>query len=169
VRTNISAALKPLLLGVVVLTSQAGCKSQSATLGPELEGTLTIDGKKAQGAQVLVGFSGDHDNPCQGLVPSALVDKNGWFHVPERTARLTAKEIQAIPYGTTVNYVCFRYNGRLIVDSMLLIEPTHSKSYIVDCRSPRPSIATGEDAMVCRWRVRTANNSFKPKPLRGSA
>jgi hypothetical protein len=145
------AALKPLLLSVAVL--MAGCEFQSATLGPELEGTLTIDGKKAQGAEVLVGFSGDHDNPCKALTPSAHTDKNGWFHVPERTARLTAKEIQAIPYGTTVNYVCFRYRGLLIVDGMFLIEPNHHKIYVADCRSPRPPDATGEDAGVCWWRA----------------
>ena len=152
-RTNTSAALKLFLLGVSALAGVAGCKSQRATLGPELKGTLTIDGERAEGAEVLVGFSGDHDNPCKDLVPSARTDKNGGFHVPKRTTRLTAKEVEAIPHGTTVNYVCFQYQGRLIVDSMFLIEPSHNKTYVADCLSPRPPGATGQDAMVCWWRA----------------
>jgi hypothetical protein len=168
VQMNNTAGFKLLLLVATGFASLAASKTQMVTLGPELDGTLTIDGKKAQGAEVLVGFSGNHDNPCKGLTPSAHTDKNGWFHVPARTARLSAKEIKAIPYGTTVNYVCFRSRNQLIVDGMFLIEPSNHKRYTADCRSPRATGATGEDAQICWWRWHTANNSFKPNPLRSS-
>jgi hypothetical protein len=168
VRIKFSAIVKN-LFGAALLASASACTYQTAALGPELEGTLSVDGNAAQGAEVLVGFSGNHDTPCSGLKPSARTDESGHFHVPARTARLTQREIQAIPYGTTQNYVCFRYKGTLIIDGMILVQPGKPVSYIANCVSPRPPEAAGEDAQVCWWRSRTSNNSFKPKPLRGSA
>jgi hypothetical protein len=158
-----------MLMSAAGVVAVGACTGQAVSLRPELDGTLAVDGRAAQGAEVFVGFSGDHDKPCSGLTPSARTDGNGQFHVPSRQARLTAKEIAAIPYGTTPNYVCFRYRGQLIVDSLFLIEPSNHKSYVAKCVSPRPVGAIGEDAQVCWWRVRMPNNSFKPKPLRGSA
>ena len=158
-----------ILVATAWLSGTGGCTYQTVALGPDLRGTLTVDGKAARDAEVLVGFSGDHDKPCSGLTASARTDASGRFHVPARTARFTAKQIEAIPYGTTQNYVCFRHKGRLIIDSMLLVQPGDQKRYEAECISPRPLGATGEDAMACWWRARTPNNSFKPKPLRGSA
>lgn len=167
-RIKIPAIVKT-LFAAAVLASAGACVYQTAALSPELEGTLSIEGNAAQGAEVLVGFSGDHNHPCSGLKPSAHTDVHGRFHVRARTARLTQKEIQAIPYGTTQNYVCFRHKGQIIVDAMFLVQPGKPGSYIAKCISPRPPEAVGEDASVCWWRKRTSNNSFKPNPHQGGA
>jgi hypothetical protein len=125
---------------------------RTVTLSPEFDGTLTVDGRVAERAEVYVGFSGNHKDPCAGLSPAAWTDEYGRFHVPAATTRMTKKEVAAIPHGMTEVYVCFRHRDRLVVDSMFLVAPYGQVHYRGDCAIPRPVDATGEDAMTCWWR-----------------
>jgi hypothetical protein len=143
----------------------SGCVTQTATLSPEIDGSLIVRGKPAKSAEVFVGFSGDHAHPCPGT-PETRTDSVGGFHLAAVTTRNTAKAIQSRPYGTTQTYICFKYQGELIVGSLTLTELSDKRRYFVECRTPVPENAVAEDGLVCQWR--TANNSFKPNPLRSS-
>jgi hypothetical protein len=153
-------------ISLVILALLAGCDIQTVTLSPEIDGTLTINGKLAKSAEVFIGFSGDHDHPCPAL-PATRTDSRGRFHLSAITARYSAETIKSRPYSTTQNYMCFKYQGELMVGDLTLTELNETNKYIAVCRLPVPPNAVAEDGLVCQWR--TANNSFKPNPLRGSA
>jgi hypothetical protein len=127
-----------------------GCGGDRVVLAPEFAGTFVAHGKAAIGAEVLIGFSGDHDHPCEGLPVAATVDAAGRFNAPARTSRMTEQEREAIPYGTFQNYVCFRYKGELLVSSMFITNPDETDKYIGACVTPHTS--TGYDDHMCRWR-----------------
>ena len=158
---NSFTTLQVLIAALLLL---AACSAERVTLSPEIDGVLVVNGRAASNADVLVGFSGDHNVPCKSLKPAAQTAENGEFHVAATTRR--ASDRPANPVIPTENYICFRYRGKLIVGNLILIMPEHTK-YFAECRVPVPQGATAEDSLVCT--LRTANNSFKPKPLRGSA
>jgi hypothetical protein len=141
----------------------AGCGVQTVTLSPEIDGSLTVNGELARNAEVFVGFSGDHDHPCPAA-PVTRTDSKGRFHLAAIRTRYSAKTIKSRRYSTTQNYMCFRYQGELVVGDLTLTELSDTKRYFAECRVPVPPNAAAEDGLVCRWR--TANNSFKPNPLR---
>jgi hypothetical protein len=160
-----SLGAKRLVASSAALMLLSGCARQTVTLSPEINGSLIINGNPAKNAEVFVGFSGDHTHPCPAA-PQSRTDALGGFHLPAVTARHTARSIQSRPYTTTQNYLCFKYQGELIVGNLTLTELSDTKRYFVECRAPVPQNAVAEDGLVCQWR--TANNSFKPNPLRSS-
>lgn len=141
------------LILVLLASGIAGCDRELVVVNPEISGTLSVRGMPANGAEVLIGFSGDHDRPCAGVPVAAVVDADGRFMVPAKTTRMRRADVERFP-GVFQNYVCFRYRDEVIVGSLLLTKPDEMKAYMGVCASPRTS--TGYDDRLCRWTRRDA-------------
>ena len=119
-------------------------------LVPEFRGTLSANGKPAEGAEVLIGFSGDHDRPCHDLPVVAVVDEGGHFSASAKTTRMSKQKREAISHGNFRNYVCFRYKDELLISSMFITRPDETDKYIGACVTPH--ISTRYDDHMCQWR-----------------
>jgi len=137
-------------LAMAFALALVGCGKERVALTPEFRGTLSAGGKPAAGAEVLIGFSGDHDRPCDGLPVAAVVDAGGHFSAPAKTTRMSKRERAAIPFGTFQNYVCFRYKDEVLISSMFLTSPDETDKYTGTCVTPH--ISTGYDDHMCQWR-----------------
>jgi hypothetical protein len=135
---------------LVVALALSACGRERVVLAPEFTGTFVAHGKPGVGAEVLIGFSGDHDRPCNDLPVAAVVDAGGHFHVPAKTVQMSTKERAAIPYGTFQNYVCFRYNDELLISSMFITSIDETDTYVGACVTPHTP--TFYDDHMCSWR-----------------
>ena len=116
---------------------------------PEFSGVFFADGHAAAGAKVLIGFSGDHDHPCNGLPTVATVDASGHFLAPAKTSKMSAEDLEAAQSHLFQTYICFSYNGKVLVDSMFITQPNDPYRYIGICKIP---YTTGYDEGLCQWR-----------------
>ena len=148
--TNHPPSLIFLTAALALALSLTACRKEHVLVAPEFSGTLVVDGEPGAGAEVLVGFSGDHDQPCAGLPVAAVADATGYFRAQAQTVSMSKSERQAIPYGTFQNYVCFRYKGELFVSSLFITDPQEKERYVGSCIAPHTS--TGYDDRMCQWR-----------------
>jgi hypothetical protein len=139
-----------LTAALALALSLTACGKEDVVIAPEFSGRLVVDDKPGAGAEVLVGFSGDHDQPCDGLPVAAVADATGYFRAKAQTVSMSKSEKRAVPYGTFQNYVCFRYKGELFVSSLFITDPQEKDRYIGSCIAPHTS--TGYDDRMCQWR-----------------
>ena len=123
----------------------AGCSTpEPATLTPEIEGVLVVDGKPAKNVEVSLGFTGNYDKPCPAE-STTRTDGDGRFHIAARTTPKATEQ-------TTESFLCFRLSGELVQATMKLTSPDEKRKHVATCRLPGPLDAHAEDTQVCSWR-----------------
>ena len=139
------------IISLIFIAFLAGCEYQTVMINPEIEGTLTANGKAASSTEIFYGFSGDSKEPCPSI-PSTTTDSNGKFHLPAITDRLPVKTYGALRYATTESFMCFKHQGKLIVGIWLFTKLDDKQKYVSTCRFPVAPDAIAEDRLICNTR-----------------
>jgi hypothetical protein len=125
---------------------------QRVTLSPEIRGVLLINGHPAVGSRVFFGHQQGKTENC-AVLPSAKTDAVGRFRFPAATALFTTGAIASRRHTTTVNHLCFEYQGRVEASELWLVELSDVESYDITCHLPIAPNAIAEDRLPCHRRA----------------
>ncbi len=122
------------ILPIAVCLSNAACVPfpHSATLSPDIRGSLVIQGRAAVDTKVFLA-SGPTDDPCRVEFYVTFTDKDGRFHVPRRSAMRFFYAPLVAPVSFSEYTLCATLSGRTLAIEKGAVQQQQSPKIYLDC------------------------------------